>query len=536
MKTIIILGASGIIGQYMRLNTPFDVKSIWTRSKSDRLHIGLELNDPNNDTVFKFIMAEKPYAVVNLAGQSDVDTVGRDAGKYNYINATLPGLLAEFCQRYNIHYVHVSSQAVFDGTNPPYHERSATNAINAYGRQKIEAEQRVMRVGSGWTIVRPSFVLGIRPMPHVGRANPAEQMVSQEKQVSDRWFTANMAENVAATLWNVATDVPQTRVIHVDGFSRVSRYDLATAMNAKPEAVSHDDFPGLSPRPLDTTFGTSYTGDTYDMARTMRDLAYLNLDTGGLGPMSRAREISLFTLLSEQECYNKLATGFMRLHEDVSNDFRNVNPQNDSELLEWYRNTMAYIWELTAYHLDAGFNYVGMCSGVANALVTKLTDGKRVLVLGDGIGDMTLTLLRSGLDAVYHDLRDSDTAKFAQMRLWMHTGHECETLLSNDWNPPKVLPGNYDAICAADFMEHLPNVEEWVKWIHTILRPGGLLFAQNAFNCGSGPDGGMPMHLDRNNRFEKDWDPLLERLGFKQLSSNWYEKIVVEPYASVKAV
>lgn len=498
------------------------------------MHRGIELNEPTDNAVFKAILEERPAAVVNLAGQSDVDTVGRDPESCRHINSGLPAALAEFCQRLNIHYVHVSSQAVFDGEHPPYHENSQVNSVNAYGHQKIEAEQRVRRVGSCWTIVRPSFVLGVRPMPRLGRKNPAEQMADQTRQVADRWFTACMAEDVASALWGVAIGEPQMRVIHVAGTPRISRHDLAVAMGIEAQAACHDDFAGLSPRPVDTTF--SATPVVTDVQYAMRDLAKLNTDAKNLGPLTRAREISLFTGRNEYACRDALNRGFSELHENVSKDFRAANPKNDDELLEWYRGTESYIWELTAYHLDAGFNYAGMCRGVAETLAAKLANGRRVLVIGDGIGDMTLTLLRAGLDAVYHDLQDSATARFAQMRLWMHEGHECEAVFSDDWNPPSSTLGRYDAICAADFMEHLPNVEKWVRWIFDSLRPGGLLFAQNAFACGSGPDGGMPMHLARNDRFEKDWDPLLESVGFRQISSNWYKKVAVEPFDSTKTV
>ncbi len=72
----------------------------------------------------------------------------------------------------------------------------------------------------------------------------------------------------------------------------------------------------------------------------------------------------------------------------------------------------------------------------------------------------------------------------------------------------------------------MTSVETWVEAIFKALKPGGLLSSQNAFNCGSGDDGSIPMHLKRNDRFEFDWDPLLEVIGFRQLSSNWYQKPV----------
>lgn len=537
MKTVYILGASGVIGQHMRLCIPQGVRPVWFRRTSDRLHLGIELNDPNDGSLFSHILSEnpRPYAIVNLAGMADVDEVGRHPGKYHHINSVMPGRLAEFCQRTNIHLVHVSSQAVFNGDNPPYHESSHTNSVNEYGLQKIEAEQRIKQVNSGWTIVRPSFVLGVSPLSHC-RANPAELMPSQEKQVSDRWFTANMATSVAKKLWDIAIGDPQVKIIHVAGTSRTSRYDLATAMGVNPTPVSHDDFPGLSPRPRDTTFSNEPTTNVIPM---MNDLAHMLKDKQSLGLLQRAREISLHTGINEIACREKLRKGFSELHNDVTDDFHSRNPQDHSELLDWYYKTWAYMYELSSYHLDERFNYSGMCRGIANTLAAK-KDIKRILVLGDGIGDMTLDLRRSGFDAVYHDLKGSFTARFAQMRLWMYEGHECETLMSDGWNPP-TSRAQWDAICAADFMEHLVNVEDWVRWIVSVLRPGGMFFAQNAFNCGSGPEGSIPMHLKLNDHFEKDWDPLLEKLGLRQISSNWYEKPVPnvnipEPQASVSSV
>jgi hypothetical protein len=32
------------------------------------------------------------------------------------------------------------------------------------------------------------------------------------------------------------------------------------------------------------------------------------------------------------------------------------------------------------------------------------------------------------------------------------------------------------------------------------------------------------MHLAQNDRFEKEWDPLLFSLGFEQMGPQWYRK------------
>ena len=94
--------------------------------------------------------------------------------------------------------------------------------------------------------------------------------------------------------------------------------------------------------------------------------------------------------------------------------------------------------------------------------------------------------------------------------------------LTAGWEPS--LGSGWDSIVSLDFLEHCTDVEAWVRAIYAALKPGGWLVAQNAFACGSGPDGAIPQHLARNDRFEKDWDPLLFSLGFTQLCSNWYQK------------
>lgn len=521
---IAVLGASGIIGQHMRLCVPAVVEPTWVRQEPDELHAGSEelrriLDNPSDY-----------LAIINLMGESRPDVVERDPAAFRKINVHTPYVLGMMCSQHNVHYVHVSTQAVFDGTEPPYREDALRSSVNEYGWQKAEAEERVYQSGNRWTIVRPTFVLGVRPLPLVGRQNPMEQMLTSaiQLQVSDRWFSVSFARDVAAELWRIAIGRPQMRPIHVGIPFRVSRYSLAMCCLPTSEVIkacSHSDFVGIAPRPLDTTYAGE--GGEVAMKTIMEGAARCRMeisDRETLTVPARAREISLFTGLPEAHCLAELQKGFGVLHGEVREDFRTVNPQNDEELLNWYRNTDAYIWELSAYHCDPGWNYSGMCKGIVQGL--KSTGVQRVLCLGDGIGDLTLAFKRAGVEAVYHDLAGSRTAAFAHLRFWMYLGDEAPSEhLTGQWNPEVlVTPNRYDAICSLDFLEHVTDVELWLKAIYAALKPGGLFFAQNAFNCGSGAEGSIPMHLARNDHWEKDWDPCLNAMGFTQISSNWYRR------------
>jgi SAM-dependent methyltransferase len=243
----------------------------------------------------------------------------------------------------------------------------------------------------------------------------------------------------------------------------------------------------------------------------------------------RAKEIAAFLRLPWGDCLTKLESGFGPLHNAVTEDFNRVNPVSDRDLYNWYMGTDSYIWELTAYHLDAGFNYAGMTRGITEALKSKGVE--RVLCLGDGTGDLSLVTARTGMKAIYNDLRMSRTDQFAQsrfsMRLGDRWGKSVLACSSGEFVPFFHIEDyceTLDAVVSLDFLEHVPNVEEWVKAVYYALRPGGYFVAQNAFNMGSGVNGSMPMHLSMNDHYDTDWDPLLFSLGFTQLASNWYQK------------
>lgn len=234
----------------------------------------------------------------------------------------------------------------------------------------------------------------------------------------------------------------------------------------------------------------------------------------------RANEISEFLNIKYQYVLDRLTQGFVYNHQLVAQDWFMSNPETDEQILDWYRKTDAYIYELTAYHLDIGFNYSGMCKGIVDHL--RNVSAHKVLLLGDGVGDLTLECMEYGLDAYYHDLAGSKTAAFAAFRF--RNNVIPMLLMSTGWAPLWSVV-QFDAVIALDFFEHMTDVPGWVKSCYDILAPGGWFLAQNAFAIGDLEHGGsIPMHLTRNNIYERDWDPLLDRIGFLPPDGGWRRK------------
>lgn len=519
---VLILGASGIIGQHMRLCVPDSVTAMFCNRQGDLLHEPVDLADTAG--IRDRIGSYGPQVVVNLAGENNPDTVEHDPAATRKVNVLAAQEVAAFCAASKARHIYVSSQAVFGGDTPPYSASSPLAPVNAYGWQKAEAESMVRAACPLAAIVRPTFVLGVRPLPCVGRANPVEQMLAgQPRQVADRWFSPLFARDAAILIWRVVQEQHSGEIIHLGIPRRTSRYEIAQALGCEVESARHDGFPGIAPRPVDTTYaqGSWYLrGFHQGLAECRQEWeSRRSLDTS-----TRAREIALFLGIREAVAYTRLQGGFLPLHADVAADFRRTSPKNDADLLRWYRQTESYIWELSAFHCDQGYNYMGMCRGIEAHL--QAAGARRVLCLGDGIGDLALALRRGGIEALYHDLNGSRTAAFAAFRYWMHTGQSLPVRLTDGWEPALSNgSGGYDAVVSLDFLEHVTDVPAWTRAIRDVLVPSGLFCAWNAFGCGSGDNGSIPMHLTRNDRYEKEWDPLLAQLGLRQKSSNWYVRL-----------
>ena len=102
-----------------------------------------------------------PDVVVNAAAFTHVDRCEREPEAAHRGNALAPALLAEACAKRGIRLAHVSTDYVFAGdSQTPYTEEDEPAPRSAYGRTKLEGEQRVTAASDDFLIVRTSWVFG----------------------------------------------------------------------------------------------------------------------------------------------------------------------------------------------------------------------------------------------------------------------------------------------------------------------------------------------------------------------------------------
>ncbi len=153
-QPLLILGAHGTLGSAFVRHCESRGLSYVAMSRADvDITDGKEVDD--------VVAGTRPWAVINAAGFVDVDAAERDPVSCHLANAQGALNAAAACKRYGARLLTFSSDLVFDGErDTPYAERHATNALNVYGRSKVQAEQDVLARLPTALMVRTSAFFG----------------------------------------------------------------------------------------------------------------------------------------------------------------------------------------------------------------------------------------------------------------------------------------------------------------------------------------------------------------------------------------
>ncbi len=98
-----------------------------------------------------------PAWIVHCAAATDVDWCESHPRDAMRINADAAGAVAAAAQRVGAGFVHISTDAVFDGVSGGYREDDAPGPVNWYARSKAAGEAAVGRAAPGALIVRANL-------------------------------------------------------------------------------------------------------------------------------------------------------------------------------------------------------------------------------------------------------------------------------------------------------------------------------------------------------------------------------------------
>lgn len=161
MKHLLLTGASGLLGVNLALRALEQGWQVTGWVNTRVLTTAPFECQPHNltdfDAVETALNAGRWDAIIHAAAIANIDQAEKDPQQAQHINAELPGFLAAWAGRQGIPFVHISTDAVFDGERGNYVEDDAVNPLSVYARTKYAAEQAVTAANVQALIARVNF-------------------------------------------------------------------------------------------------------------------------------------------------------------------------------------------------------------------------------------------------------------------------------------------------------------------------------------------------------------------------------------------
>ncbi len=160
MARILIAGASGLLGINLAMEAMREHEVVGVdrgRLQSAPFPV-IKTNFFNRHAFAPALDSSKPDWVINCAALANLEECEKYPAQAKILNTELPHELASDCAERNIKFIHVSTDAVFDGTKEDaYTEDDVPNPLGVYSQTKLDGELATHTINSEAIVARVNF-------------------------------------------------------------------------------------------------------------------------------------------------------------------------------------------------------------------------------------------------------------------------------------------------------------------------------------------------------------------------------------------
>ena len=168
MSKVLLTGANGLLGQKLvyAFKSRNDIELLATGIGQNRLidqaNYSYQSLDITNETeVNQTIKQFSPHVIINCAAMTNVDACELNQKQCWDVNVNGVKHLANAVAKLGTHFIHLSTDFVFDGEDGPYNENDIPNPLHYYAKSKLESEKIVIGNCVNWSIARTIIIYGI---------------------------------------------------------------------------------------------------------------------------------------------------------------------------------------------------------------------------------------------------------------------------------------------------------------------------------------------------------------------------------------
>ena len=261
MKTILITGANGQLGNEMRI----------VAQGSNNRYIFTDVNEVEGvettylditdlEAVRKMVADNNVDTIVNCAAYTNVDAAETNEELAEKLNATAPENLAIAMKEVNGLLIQISTDYVFgkEPYNIPCKEEQKGTPTGVYGLTKLHGEQRIMATGCNHIIIRTAWLYSefgknfCKTMMNLTATKPQLKVVFD--QVGTPTYALDLAQAIAVVIEKF--DGSQTGIYHYsnegvcswfDFTKMIAEYNGTTDCDVQP--CHSNEFPSPVTRP-----------------------------------------------------------------------------------------------------------------------------------------------------------------------------------------------------------------------------------------------------------------------------------------------
>ncbi len=191
--------------------------------------------------VNNFFDAWHPDYCINCAAYMAVDRAETEKDLAFLVNAEAVGVLADICKRHQTHFIHFSTDYVFNGKGDhPYREDDLTDPINLYGESKCAGENEAFSKNPESIVIRTSWVyseFGKNFVKTIWRLLREKTEISVvDDQLGSPTYAADLA---SATMHIISSGKWQPGIYHYSNKGVISWFEFANAIKEIAGISSH---------------------------------------------------------------------------------------------------------------------------------------------------------------------------------------------------------------------------------------------------------------------------------------------------------
>jgi dTDP-4-dehydrorhamnose reductase len=236
MKKILITGANGLLGQKLvsLLSKQQNCKLIATARGDARflvpeniIYQSLDITDA--DACVSVIGNFRPDAIIHAAAMTQVDACETERELCDSINIQGTRNMIRAIGNGNTHFVHISTDFIYEGDEEEYFEDSKVTPLSYYGESKWESEKLFKKVNFPYSILRTVLVYGV--LDDLSRSNIvlwAKGALAKGQEINvvdDQYRCPTLAEDLALSCLQVIEE-KAIGVFHVSGKEFMSILEL----------------------------------------------------------------------------------------------------------------------------------------------------------------------------------------------------------------------------------------------------------------------------------------------------------------------